>query len=155
MPSDDDAGPIPVYLPGRTAFRELLQETHEPGDPRQFRPVRAGRYLVSIQASEYHASIPRAPVPPEDVEAWEVVVFTDGSDGVLPWPVSPRSHPHLFRDHRWRDRWYFAQPEDLEAPPFWSGHELPTRLVTDLLGCLVDPAAYADRLLRGPISGPP
>ncbi len=146
---------MPVYTPGRTAFRELLEEGQEPGEPRQFRPIRAGRYLVSIQASEYHPSIPRASVRAEDVEAWAVAVFTDGSDGSPPLTVSPRSHPHLFRDRRWADLWHFSEPEDPDAPPFWSGHEVPTRVVADLLDCLVDPDGYTALLVRGLFSKRP
>jgi hypothetical protein len=146
---------MPVYVPGKSVFREFLEEAHEPGDPRQFRPIRAGRYLVSIQASEYHASIPRACVPAEDVEAWDVAVFTDGGDGTPPRPVSPRSHPHLFRDGRWTDLWQFREPDDPDAPPYWNGNEVPTRLVADLLDCLVDPDGYAALVVRGLIPTPP
>ena len=146
---------MPVYTPGRTVFRELLEEGQGAGHPRQFRPVRAGRYLVSVQASECHASIPRASVPAEDVDAWDVAVFTDGSDGSPPRPVSPRSHPHLFRDRRWADRWHFREPEDPDAPPYWSGNEVPTRVVADLFDCLVDPDGYTELLVRGSISNLP
>lgn len=109
--------------------------------------MRAGRFIVSIQASELHASSPAGAPPPEDVDAFEVSIFTNGDDGNLPWTVSPRSHPHLFRDGRWAHSWVPRADDD---GSFWAGHNIPTHVVSDLLTCLADPARYAARLASRP-----
>jgi hypothetical protein len=140
-----DASPLPVYSPSNfpSSFRLLLEEI--PGfTPRLFRPIRAGRFIVSIQASQAHASTPDGSPPREDVDTFEVTIFTAGEDGRYPVPVTPRSHPHLFRDARWALSW---RPGDIPVhPAFWSGHYIPMVVVSDLLTCLVDPAVYAARL---------
>lgn len=147
----EPASPMPEYVPGQTFFRALLEEGQPHGEPRQFRPIRAGAFLVSIQASARHASLPQADLPLEEYEGWEVAVFTDGGDGTEPRPVSPRSHPHLFRDQRWARLWMPALGVPTSGGLYWSGHRVPSRVVADLLDCLVDPEGYAALLARGVI----
>jgi hypothetical protein len=144
--------PLAVFLPDAPSFRLLLEPIGGDG-PRQFRPIRAGAFLVSIQASEANASSPPGAPAPEDVDAFEVAIFTTGVDGDPPRTVSPRSHPHLFRDPRWARRWVCAPAEGC-GPVFWSGHLIPTAVVSDLLVCLCNPGAYAYRLSRGIIAQP-
>lgn len=150
----EDEGPaMEVYDPaaGRPFYAYL--EVDERFEWRAFYPIRAGRYLVSIQASERAASDPQAAVPIEDVNAWEVAVFTDGSDGEEPRSISPRAHPHLFRDARWRDRWVLPRDADAQEHPLWTGQFIPTAVVKDLLDCLCDPEGYAQLLAQGLVPG--
>lgn len=145
--------PLAVFVPGALSYRLLLEPI--PGDgPRQFRPIRAGRFVVSIQASEANASSPPGAPAPEDVDAFEVAIFTTGADGETPFTVSPQSHPHLFRDARWARSWVPA-PGDGSTPTFWSGHFIPNDVVSDLLTCLCNPDAYAYLLSRGVFPQPP
>jgi hypothetical protein len=139
--------PLPVFFPGDLSFRLLLEPLPGVG-PRQFRPIRAGRFVVSIQASEANASSPAGAPPPEDVDAFEVAIFTMEANGEAPRAVSPLSHPHLFRDPRWARCW-FPAPDDSSNPTFWSGHFIPTDVVADLLTCLCNPDSYAFLLTHG------
>jgi hypothetical protein len=70
--------PTGTALPDRD-FPARLRQLSGRDDRRLFHPLDAGEYVMSIQASAEHASLPRAAVPADEVEAWEVVVFT--SDG--------------------------------------------------------------------------
>ncbi|MDB4952241.1 MAG: hypothetical protein JWM27_4890 [Gemmatimonadetes bacterium] len=82
-------------------FRERLCELSSSGDRRLFHPLDTGAYVVSIQASAEHASLPRAAAPPGDVAAWEVAVFT--RDGRLldeRWDAELASLPAEWR-HYW------------------------------------------------------
>lgn len=108
---------------------------------------------MSIQASAVHASSPAGEPPPEDVDSFEVAIFTSGADGSPPRTVFPRSHPHLFRDRRWSRSW--VPRDDGAESTFWSGHFLPTHVVADLLNCLVDPTGYTLMLIQGMIPQPP
>lgn len=63
---------------GRDAFPFGLHELSRSGEDRLFFPMVAGGYVLSIQASKSHASIPAAAVFPWDVSAWEVAVFDNG-----------------------------------------------------------------------------
>jgi hypothetical protein len=145
--------PLPVFVPDSISFRLLLEPLSGDG-PRQFRPIRAGRFVVSIQASEANASSPPGAPPPEDVDAFEVAIFTTGADGEQPSTVSPASHPHLFRDSRWAKSWVAAIAED-RTSTYWSGRFIPIDVVTDLLTCLCNPGAYAYLLSRGIIPPQP
>lgn len=69
-------------------FREHLHELSRDGTRRLFHPVDAGRYVLSIQASGEHASIPASPVPATEVVAWEVAVF-NGEGQLLDETVDP------------------------------------------------------------------
>lgn len=60
----------------RRDFPDTLVELSRRGNRRLFHPLDAGNYVLSIQASGEHASLPRAPVPAAQVDAWEVAVFT-------------------------------------------------------------------------------
>lgn len=71
-------------------FRSRLRELSRNGDRRLFHPLDAGGFVLSIQASGEHASTPAAPVPPEEVEAWEVAIFR--ADGCT---LDERSDPEL------------------------------------------------------------
>lgn len=62
-------------------FRERLHELSRDGARRLFHPLDAGGYVLSVQASGEHASIPAAAAPAPEVEAWEVAVFS--ADGRL------------------------------------------------------------------------
>ena len=138
--------PLPRFGPDALSFRLQLEPV--PGDgPRQFRPLRVGGFLVSIQASDAAASWPPGTPAPEDVDAFEVAIFATG-DGKTPHTVSPLSHPHLFRDPRWAGSWV---PVAAEGGTYWSGRFIPTDVVGDLLTCLCDPDAYTHLLtLRSP-----
>jgi hypothetical protein len=63
-------------LEGHGDFRGRLRELSRKDERRLFHPLDAGSYVVSVQASSDHASVPRAAVPADEVEAWEVAVFT-------------------------------------------------------------------------------
>jgi hypothetical protein len=64
-------------LEGWEDFRGRLRELSRRGERRLFHPLDAGRYVVSIQASCEHASVPPWAAPVHEVEAWEVAVFTE------------------------------------------------------------------------------
>ena len=68
-------------LDGQGDFRPRLRELSRRGERRLFHPLDAGSYVVSVQASGEHASLPARAVPAAEVEAWEVAVFTE--DGRL------------------------------------------------------------------------
>ena len=137
--------PLPSFRPGEHSFRLQLEPL--PGDgPRQFRPLRVGGFLISIQASDATASLPPGTHPPEDVDAFEVAIFTTGADGEPPHTVSPFSHPHLFRDERWARAW--VPVAAAEGGTYWSGRFIPTDVVSDLLTCLWDPDAYTHLLTQ-------
>jgi hypothetical protein len=59
----------------RVEFPRDLRELSRHDQDRLFFPIRAGEYVLSVQASGAHASIPAAAVHPDDVSAWEVAVF--------------------------------------------------------------------------------
>ncbi|HEX2203490.1 MAG TPA: hypothetical protein VHG91_09345 [Longimicrobium sp.] len=68
-------------LDGHYDFRQRLRELSRRDERRLFHPLDAGSYVVSIQASCEHASVPARAVPAAEVEAWEVAVFAE--DGRL------------------------------------------------------------------------
>jgi hypothetical protein len=69
------------WIEDRGDFRARLRELSRRDERRLFYPLDAGSYVVSIQASCEHASLPPAAVPAGEVEAWEVAVFSE--DGRL------------------------------------------------------------------------
>jgi hypothetical protein len=88
-------------LEDNSDFPARLRELSGRGSRRLFHPLDAGEYVMSIQASAEHASLPRAAVPANEVEAWEVVVFT--SDGR---PLDETRDPELIALPReWRRYW--------------------------------------------------
>lgn len=100
-------------------FRTRLQEVRREGQRRMFRRVTAGPFQLSIQASGEHHCAPRAIVPVEDYERWEVAVFT--ADGA--W-VTPHTHPQIFADPTWSQYWV---PSDTGETA--SGQRVPTEVV--------------------------
>ena len=117
-------------------FRDRLHELSRSGSKRLFHPLDAGTYVVSIQASEDHASVPRAPAPAEEVQAWELAIFS--SDG------------RLLDETR--------DPEILGLPPewrrFWRGgiaRFVPSLVLRVLLDRFTLGPDYFDRfVLEGP-----
>jgi hypothetical protein len=84
-------------------FRGRMRELSRRGERRLFHPLDAGDYVMSIQASAEHASVPARAAPAGEVEAWEVAVFT--ADGRL---LDERHDPELLALPRewlryWRD----------------------------------------------------
>lgn len=122
-------------------FRTQLDEVRHEGSRRTFRPLTAGPYRLSIQASEEHLSHPRGLVPLEDYDQWEVTVYAaDGS-----W-VTPRTHPKLFRDQLWSRYWVEDTPGDATIGQF-----LPTEVVQTFYDFLVlGPALYEEATGTGP-----
>ncbi len=59
-------------------FRGRMRELSRCGERRLFHPLDAGDYVLSIQASSEHDSVPARAAPADEVEAWEVAVFTAG-----------------------------------------------------------------------------
>lgn len=108
-------------------FRTQLDEVRQEGTRRIFRPLTAGRYRLSIQASEQHLSHPRSLIPLEDYDRWEVTVYAaDGS-----W-VTPRTHPRLFQDPLWSRYWIEDTPGDATIGQF-----VPTEIVQTFYDLLV------------------
>lgn len=114
-------------------FRIQLEEVRRDGTRRIFRPLPAGSYRLSIQASVAHHSYPRSLVPVEDYDRWEVTVYAaDGS-----W-VTPRTHPHLFGDQLWSRYWVEDAPGDATI-----GQSVPTDIVQTFYDYLVlGPESY-------------
>jgi hypothetical protein len=133
-----------IYEPGAPFYGLLDEEEVREDGSRRFRPIHAGAFQISVQASTKNASLPPGEPPIEDVEAWEVAIFTADARA-----VSPRSHPHLFRDRRWRVLWKQAD----HRVGYWSGHYVPTDVLRDLLDCLIDPDGYTQLLTRNILPG--
>ena len=88
-------------LGGHGDFRDRLRELSRRDGRRLFHPLDAGRYVVSLQASCEHDSVPRAPVPAGEVEGWEVAVFSE--DGRL---LDETRDPELIAlPHEWSRYW--------------------------------------------------
>jgi hypothetical protein len=119
-------------LDERGDFPERLRELSRRDGRRLFHPLDAGTYVMSIQASREHASLPRAPVPAEEVEAWEVAVFSE--DGRL---LDETRDPELI-----------ALP--LEWLRYWRGgvaRMVPTAVVRVLLDRFALGPEYFDRFV--------
>lgn len=87
---------------GQGELHQRLREFSRADGDRLFHPVDAGCYVFSIQASRGHSSIPAAPVPAEDVTAWEVAIFHE--DGRL---LQEDVDPELTTLPReWRRYWH-------------------------------------------------
>jgi hypothetical protein len=114
-------------------FRTQLEEVRREDARRTFRPLAAGPYRLSIQASGVHHSYPRSLVPVEDYDRWEVTVYAaDGS-----W-VTPRTHPELFQDEIWSRYWVEDAPGDATI-----GQYVPTEIVQTFYDfLLLGPEAY-------------
>ena len=108
-------------------FRSRLREVRREGAQRTFRPLSAGLYRLSIQASGGHLSEPDGIVPVEDYDRWEVTVYgTDRS-----W-VTPRTHPQLFEGRPWHHYWVEDTPGDATI-----GQYVPTEVVQTFYDFLV------------------
>lgn len=108
-------------------FLPYLPEAFRTPEQRLFRPVRAGRFLVSLQASPNHACHPRRVVPAGEVRAWEVLIYYD--TGLR---VTEATEPWLLDDHLWSE--YFRDGV---------GRHVPAEAIQPLLDCLaLGPARY-------------
>jgi hypothetical protein len=120
------------WLEERGDFRARLRELSRRDERRLFHPLDAGSYVVSIQASCEHASVPRAAVPAGEVEAWEVAVFSE--DGRL---LDEGSDPELVGlPHEWRRYWREGV-----------ARHVPTALVRVLLDRFALGPEYFDRFV--------
>jgi hypothetical protein len=119
------AAPAEIAAP----FLGQLAEVFSDGSgARAFAPLRAGAYLLAVQASARHRWCePRAAVPPAEVVAWEVLI-TDAQDRA----VGPETHPWLFRRRPWVFHWLNTAPGE-EVPV---GRLVPTWLVQQLIDFL-------------------
>lgn len=82
-------------------FSERLRELSRNGERRLFHPLEAGDYVVSVQASGEHLSRPQASLPPSQIQAWEIAVFT--TDGRL---LDERRDPEIITlPPEWRRYW--------------------------------------------------
>jgi hypothetical protein len=114
---------------GSVPFLALLTEVYsDESGARAFAPLRAGPYLVAVQASARHRWCrPRAAVPPAEVAAWEVLI-TDAHDRA----VGPETHPWLFQRRPWIFHWLNAAPDE-EVPV---GRLVPAWVVEQLIDFL-------------------
>lgn len=118
-----------------TAFRTQIEEVSREGEQRTFRPLPAGAYRLSIQASGAHLSYPQSVVPVEDYDRWEVTVY--GAD--RSW-VTPHTHPQLFGDQIWSRYWAADTPGDATI-----GQYVPTEVVQTFYDfLLLGPERYAE-----------
>lgn len=84
-------------------FPKHLREHSRKDDRRLFHPLDAGEFVVSLQASPFHASTPASAAPAEEITEWEMAVFTQ--DGRLLSEALDReiiSLPKLWRQF-WTD----------------------------------------------------
>lgn len=113
---------------------DRLAELSRSDGGRLFHPLDAGEYVISIQASGAHSSLPAAPVAPADVVAWEVAIFDAGG--------------RLLNE--------IVDPELATLPPEWLrywrdgiGRFVPSPLVRVLFDRLSFGPEYFDRFVLG------
>jgi hypothetical protein len=112
-----------------TEFLQLLKETEESkkaktlihtGKYRSLERVPAGRFSMSIQASEFHYCTPRATLPLGSYDAFELAIFDEHGE----W-VSPYRFPGIFKGLAAAEYWE-------EGPGTTVGGYVPLEAVLEL-----------------------